>query len=127
MGATTSSTISILSYQKLQYDGEIEKEEEEEERAFRNIRKCSRFSKYTFRRKAKIHIPVMRRCWKKRSRLFSKVSFSWIKALKNGKVHMNNLFAANYQFMQANPTTSKRPYTDHPINIHGFSSTSRKL
>ncbi|KAK2663609.1 hypothetical protein Ddye_002183 [Dipteronia dyeriana] len=121
-------SLSKFSYHRLKYEGGFD--EEVEERAFRNIMKWSSLRNFTFRKRAKLRIPVLRRFWKKRSRFFSRVKVSWRKALKrlkNGQAHMNDLFGGNYLFMQANPTLrcGQRPFMGH--NLHGFQASGIQL
>ncbi|KAK3224940.1 hypothetical protein Dsin_004802 [Dipteronia sinensis] len=115
-------SLSKFSYHRLKYEGGFD-EEEEEERDFRNIRKWSSLRNFTFRKRAKLRIPVLRRFWTKRSRFFSRVKVLWRKALKrlqNGQAHMNDLFGGNYLLMMAKPTLrcGQRPFMGH--NIHGL-------
>lgn len=104
------ASLSKFSYQRLRYDYEGGLfDEEAEATVFRKIRKWSRFRKFTVRRRPKLRIPGLRRSLKKRIRFFSKVKVSWkraIKRLKNGQVHLHDLFGGNYMLMQVNVPTS---------------------
>lgn len=103
------TSVSKFSYRRLRYDYGGLFDQEAEETAFRKKRNLSRFRKFTVRRRPKLRIPGLRRFLKKRIRFFSKVKVSWkraIKRLKNGQVHLNDLFGGNYLLMQVNVPTS---------------------
>lgn len=112
-----------FSYERLRNEAEFGKEAEE--RAFIKIRKCSRFRKVNFRKRPSLRIQVLRRFWRKRAKLFSRVKVSCskvLKRLKDGQVHMNDLFGGNYLFKQANPALKcrNRPFTGQ--GLHGLPS-----
>ncbi|KAL4634213.1 hypothetical protein ACB092_04G183200 [Castanea dentata] len=74
-------------------------DESKEERSLGKIRRWSKITKSLGRRSPKVQIPGLR----KKKRLFNGVKVSWRKALKrlkNGQVHLNDLFRGNYLLMQ---------------------------
>lgn len=107
MAASSAVEMGLMrkfSYQRLENEAEFGKENEE--RAFRKIRTSSRFRKVNFKKRPSIRIQALRRFWRRRTKLFSRVKVSWIKILKrlkDGQVHMNDLFGGNYMIMLANP------------------------
>ncbi|KAJ0106086.1 hypothetical protein Patl1_18185 [Pistacia atlantica] len=115
-----------FSYERLRNEAEFGKEAEE--RAFRKSRNGSRFRKFNFRKRPSFRIQLLRTFWRKRPKLFSRVKVSCSKILerlKDGKVHMNDLFSGNYLFMQANRALKCRNRSFTGQGLHGLPSSSR--
>ena len=83
-----------ISYYKQKQESWLIDDESKEEGSLGKIRRWS-----LGRRSLKVRIPGSR----KKKRFFNRVKVSWreaLKRLKNGQVHMNDLFGGNYLFMQ---------------------------
>ena len=88
-----------FSYYKQKQESWSINDEPKEERSLGKIRRWSKITRSLGRRSLKVRIPGLM----KKKRFFNRVKVSWRKALKrlkNGQVHMNDLFGGNYLFIQ---------------------------
>ncbi|XP_057720183.1 uncharacterized protein LOC130934651 [Arachis stenosperma] len=109
------SSIQMVSMSKFRYKRlkpETGLVEEERERV--NLRPARsswfRFRRRHFRRRFRVKVPSLRRLWRKKARVVSAMKVSYAKVLKrfkDGQVHLGDLFAGNYLFMQVNPASLK--------------------
>ncbi|XVF08805.1 hypothetical protein REPUB_Repub07fG0035100 [Reevesia pubescens] len=123
------ASVPKFSYHRLKNEGWFDEAEEEKATLFNKTRKWSRgLRRFGIRkRRPKLKIPGLRRFLRKRSRFLSRVKLSWgkaLKRLKNGQVHMNDLFGGNFLVLQVNHTPfrngRKKPCRDHVHGLHGF-------
>ncbi|KAK9995607.1 hypothetical protein SO802_020293 [Lithocarpus litseifolius] len=121
-----------FSYYKLKQESWLIDEESKEERSLRKIRRWSEITRSLGRRRPKVQIPGLRRFLRKKKRFFNRLKVSWRKALKrlkNGQVHMNDLFGGTYLVMQFNYGTTlrcgERPYMGH--GLHGMPSRQGRI
>ena len=121
-----------FSYYKLKQESWLIDEESKEERSLRKIRRWSEITRSLGRRRPKVRIPRLRRFLRKKKRFFNRVKVSWRKALKrlkNGQVHMNDLFGGSYLVVQFNYGTpfrcGERPYMGH--GLHGMPSRQGRI
>ncbi|MED6211422.1 hypothetical protein PIB30_073548 [Stylosanthes scabra] len=107
------SSIQMVSISKFRYkrlkpeNGLIE---EERKRVNLRPRSWFRFRRTHVRRKFRLKVPSLRRLWRKKARVVSAMKVSYAKVLKrfkDGQVHLGDLFAGNYLFMQVNPASLK--------------------
>ena len=88
-----------ISYCKQKQESWLIDDESKEEGSLGKIRRWSKITRSLGRRSLKVRIPGLM----KKKRFFNRVKVSWRKALKrlkNGQVHMNDLFGGNYLFIQ---------------------------
>ncbi|KAK8499906.1 hypothetical protein V6N12_042741 [Hibiscus sabdariffa] len=100
MVSNEMASMPKFSYQRLR------NEDEEEEEAIR-FNKARKWSRIGIRKRAKLKIPGLKRFFRKRGVVFSRLKLAWRKALtrlKNGQSHMNDLFGGNFLVLQPNHT-----------------------
>ncbi|KAL1371344.1 hypothetical protein HN51_001556 [Arachis hypogaea] len=112
--------------------------EDEETLLRKQVKKAKAWLKFralASRRRPRIRVAGLRKFIRKRTKVLSKFKIHWRKAmkrLKNGQSHMNDLFGANYLFMQPNSTPfgcrQKQPRNNykgygHHHHHQGFSTT----
>ncbi|KAL4634214.1 hypothetical protein ACB092_04G183300 [Castanea dentata] len=121
-----------FSYYKLKQESWLIDEESKEERSLIKIRTWPKIRRSPGRRRPKLRIPGLRRFLRKKKKFFNRVKVSWRKALKrlkNGQVHMNDLFGGSYLVMQYNYSTpfrcGERPYMGH--GLHGMPSRQGRI
>ncbi|KAF8005889.1 hypothetical protein BT93_K0234 [Corymbia citriodora subsp. variegata] len=96
------ASMAVVSYQRLRDEGPSDEEDEEEVKEFRRTVRWPKFRRFTWKPRPKVQIPRQTRFLRKKMRLLSRVRLSWRRTwerLKKNRAHMNDLFAANYMFM----------------------------
>ncbi|KAI6675427.1 hypothetical protein NL676_003333 [Syzygium grande] len=97
------ASMAVVAYQRLRNEGRSNDEEDEEvEKELRRTARWPKFRRFTCRRRPKVQIPRLTRFLRKKMRLLSSVRRSWRRtweSLKKSQAHLNDLFAANYMFM----------------------------
>ncbi|KAK9278057.1 hypothetical protein L1049_027615 [Liquidambar formosana] len=117
-----ASSVTKFSYQRLRNEAWFD-EETIEKRSFKRTKGWSRIMG---RRRPRVRIPGLRRFMRRKARFLSSVKVSWgkaLKRLKKGQVHMNDLLAGNFMFMNVCPAPFKcgrEPSKGH--DLHGLSS-----
>ncbi|PIA30317.1 hypothetical protein AQUCO_05600031v1 [Aquilegia coerulea] len=93
-----------FSYQRLRKNGKFK---EWGEKGTKKTKRWSRrIQRFAFKKKPKVRIPGLKKIFRRKNKLFTKIRVSWkkiLKRFKENRVHLGDIFAGNYLFLQVNP------------------------